>query len=91
MDKKLVRKLINAEYKRSKNDDFADGIGGTVKVYVVETETFRCKLWNSSNNKSFDLLAACTGIADKILEDDEIDEGTVSLGFNEIMFEVEEK
>lgn len=88
---KLIKKLVRANYTRSKNDDFADGIGGTVKVYVVETEEFKCKFWNSSNNDSFNLLAACTRIAEEILEDDEIDEGTISIGFNEIMFEVEEK
>jgi hypothetical protein len=91
MDSKLVKNLINANYKRSAGDDFADGIGGTVKVYTVETDSSRCKFWNSSNNSSFDLLKACTGIADAILEDDEIDEGTVSIGFNEVMFEIEEK
>ncbi len=91
MDNKLVKRLIKAQYKRSKNDDFSDGIGGTVKVYVVETDDSRCKFWNSSNNSGFDTLAASTKIAEEILEDDEISEGTVSVGFNEIMFELEEK
>ena len=55
MDSKLVKNLINANYKRSAGDDFADGIGGTVKVYTVETDSSRCKFWNSSNNSSFEL------------------------------------
>jgi hypothetical protein len=93
MDKKLIKNLISANFKRSKEDDFADGIGGTVNVFVVETETSKCKFWNSSDNSSFDLVAACNGIADKILEEDEDDvcEGTFSLGLKEIWFQIEEK
>jgi hypothetical protein len=92
MDKQLLKKLISASYKRSPQDDFADGIGGTVKVFVVETETSRCKIWNSSDNGPFDLVAACAGVADKILDDNnDVCEGHFSLGFKEIWFEIEEK
>ena len=92
MDKKLIKKLISANYTRSKSDDFADGIGGTVKVFVVETETSRCKMWNSSDNSSFDVASACAKIATVILDDDdEVSEGHFSIGFNEIWFEITEK
>jgi hypothetical protein len=91
MDKQLLKKLISASYKRSPQDDFADGMGGTVKVFVVETETSRCKIWNSSNNGPFDLVKACAEVADKILSEDDVCEGHFSVGFNEIWFEIEEK
>lgn len=93
MDKKLLKKLLDLDYKRSKNDDFSDGIGGTVPVYTVETENVKCKIWNSSNNSSFDVAGACGEIAKRILDDDEDDlsEGRISMGFKEIWFEIEEK
>ena len=95
MDKLLLQNLVRANYKRSKNDDFSDGMGGTVKVYVVETETSKCKIWNSSNNNSFDLVKACAEVSDAILEgaivNQDVCEGHFSVGFNEIWFEIEEK
>jgi hypothetical protein len=94
MDKQLLKKLVNANYTRSQKDDFADGMGGTVKVFVVETETTRCKIWNSSNNSSFNLTEACKEISNALLEHPENDflsEGHFSIGFNEIWFEIEEK
>jgi len=94
MDKQLLKKLISASYKRSPQDDFADGMGGTVKVFVVETEITRCKIWNSSNNSSFDLVKACNEISNALLDhsvEDCLMEGHFSIGFNEIWFEMEEK
>ncbi|MBP7845892.1 MAG: hypothetical protein KA007_00460 [Candidatus Pacebacteria bacterium] len=94
MDKQLLKKLVNAECKRSQKDDFADGMGGTVKVFVVETETSRCKIWNSSNNSSFNLTEACKEISNALLDhsvEDCLMEGHFSIGFNEIWFEMEEK
>ena len=91
MDKQLLKKLINGTCKHSPGDDFADGMGGTVKVYTVETDSSKCKIWNSSNSSSFDLLKACTEIADRLLEEDDVCEGHFSIGFKEIWFEIVEK
>lgn len=92
MDKLLVKNLVDGNYTRSKNDDFSDGMGGTVKVYAVESAKSKCKMWNSSNNDSFDVLKSCAEIASKILADeDDVCEGHFSVGFNEIWFEIEEK
>lgn len=91
MDKQLLKNLIGANYTRSKNDDFADGIGGTVKVFSVDGETLRCKIWNSSDNSSFDVVAAMAEIAKEYLEDEDLCEGRVSLGLKEIWYEIIEK
>lgn len=91
MDKLLVKNLIEGKYKHSPGDDFADGMGGKVKVYVVETEKTKCRMWNSSNNSSFDVFKSCSEIATKILEEDDLCEGHFSIGFKEIWFEIEEK
>jgi hypothetical protein len=94
MDKQLLKKLVNANYTRSQKDDFPDGMGGTVKVYVVETEESKCKIWNSSNNNSFNLAEACKEIFNNLVDhsvEDCLMEGHFSIGFNEIWFEMEEK
>lgn len=94
MDKQLIRNLIQGNYKRSQKDDFDDGLGGKVKVFVIETDESRCRFWNSSNNSPFDIISACAKIADRVLQEDEEDffmEDTVDVGLKEIYFEIEEK
>lgn len=67
MDKQLIKNSIQGNYKRSEKDDFDDGLGGKVKVFVVETDESRCKFWNSSNNSPFNKISVCAKIADRVM------------------------
>lgn len=91
MDNQLLLALMNGESKRSEKDDFPDGMGGKVKVFVAEGEKLRVKFWNSSNNESFYRPRVCNLIGGEILQNESISGGSVSIDLNEIMFEIEEK
>lgn len=86
--KDLIIELLRKKYHHGKEFDFSDGIGGTVKVYIVETEDLICKFWNSSNNSSFNITDVCKEIAEQLVEDEEITNGRVYSDFKEIMFEI---
>jgi len=89
--KKLIANLINGQIKRSPELDGTICPGETVKVFTVESDTLRCKIWNSSNSESFSRDAVCKSIATKLVEDEDEMGGSVSYNLNEIMFEIEEK
>jgi hypothetical protein len=88
---KLIQKLIKADIKRSPELDGDICPGEKVNVYTAETDKFLCKIWNSSNNNSFDKSIVCARIADELLEDENNTGGRVDYNFNEIMYEIEEK
>ena len=90
MDKQLNKNFLSRTYKRSKEHDFSDGIGGTVPVLVVEGKKKICKFWNSSvSNTTFNKEDALAKIAERVIDGDV--EGTVSVGFDEIWFELIDK
>lgn len=91
MDVVLLHALGKGTAKRTPEHDFDDGSESKVKVYVVDGKISFCKMWNSSNNNYFDLKTACSLISDKFMEDEDLVEGTVSVGFSEIWFEIVEK
>ena len=93
MDKELMKNLIRGNYKRSPEMDGDACPGEKVNMFSVESETSICKFWNSSNNSSFNKKEACSRIVSQILEDedDEVYDGSFSIDFNEIMFEIRSK
>lgn len=91
MDKLLLSNLIGSEIKHTPSEDFDDGMGGRVKVYVVEGQKTKCKVWNSSNGSSFSRKEVCSEIAKRYLADEDLCEGRVDDNMNEIMFEISEK
>lgn len=93
MDKELMKNLIRGNVKRSPEMDGDACPGEKVNMFSVEGDTSICKLWNSSNNSPFSRKEACSRIASLILEDedDEVYDGSFSIDFNEIMFEIRSK
>jgi len=97
MDKLLLKNLISANFKRSSELDGTICKGEKIKVFTVNGEQTKCLIWNSSNNSGFDKKDACRQIAEQILDDgDSFTEavtfqGSLSMDFNEIMFEIKEK
>jgi hypothetical protein len=91
MDKLFLKNLNGGNIKRSPELDGTICPGEKVKVFTVEGETLLCKIWNSSNNESFNGQDACKGILEQILDEDDVMAGSLSMRFNEIMFEIEEK
>ncbi len=89
--KDLIKKLINGDVKRSPEFDLSICKDTRVKVFTAETSSLLCKIWNTSNNNSFDTDYVCKKIANELLDDEDACEGTVSYNFNEIMFEITEK
>ncbi len=91
MDIVLLHNLGKGNVKRTPEHDFDDGADGKTKVFMVDGKISFCKMWNASNNSSFDLKKACEEISDKLVEDENIEEGHFSIEFNEIWFEIKEK
>ena len=90
MDKLLLKNLNSGKIKRSTELDGTICQGEKVKVFTVDGEKMLCKIWNSSNDESFNGQDACKEILGIILEDETMG-GSISMRFNEIMFEIEEK
>jgi len=93
MDKQLIKNLVQGNFKRSPEMDGDACPGEKVNMFSVDGETSICKLWNSSNNSAFNKKEACKRILEHILEDedDEVYDGSFSIDFNEIMFEIRSK
>lgn len=88
---KLIKKLINTDIQRAPEFDGAICPGEKVVCYKVETDQFLCKIWNASNNSSFNKAYVCKEIANELLEDENKGGGNIGCDFNEIMYEIEEK
>ena len=80
MDIQLIKRLNNRSYERAEEKDFDN-----TKAYKVEGETETLYYWNSSNSQSINHEIFLEAIMDKVL-DSEAD-GSISDGWNEIMFE----
>jgi hypothetical protein len=82
MDIQLIKRLNNRSRERAEEKDFDN-----TKVYKVEGETETLYYWNSSNSDSIQHDLFLEAVMDKVL-DSEAD-GSISDGWNEIMFETE--
>lgn len=83
MDKLLMRNLNKENYQDDNEKNFDN-----IKVYKVLGEENTLYYWNSSNSQPiYNHKRVLIDIMDSLLDEEE--EGTVSDGFNEIMFELE--
>jgi len=82
MDTQLIKRLNNRSHERAEEKDF-----NNTKVYKVEGEKETLYYWNSSNSNSIHHDIFLEEVMDKIL--DGCKEGSISDGWNEIMFETE--
>ena len=89
--KNLIIKLLSTSLVRSPDFDLSIQPQTRVKVFTIETEELLCKVWNSSNDNSFDREYVAKEISSQLLEDETMSEGSVSYNLSEIMFEITEK
>tara|TARA_R100000742_G_C4279448_1_gene104047 strand:+ start:3428 stop:3682 length:255 start_codon:yes stop_codon:yes gene_type:complete len=79
MDKELIKTIARNEYSHSIENDFEN-----TSVYKIEGSESYLIFWNSSNGEEPEFKYALSEILELII--DEEYEGTVSDGWNEIMF-----
>lgn len=80
MDKELIKAIARKDFEHSIEDDFEN-----TTVYKIQGDESYILFWNSSNGEEPEFKYALPQILDFII--DEEYEGTVSDGWNEIMFE----
>jgi len=83
--KTIIQGCGNADFSRAEEEDFSDEYG-TTKAYKVQGEDECLYYWNSSNSQEPQHAEALRYISEE-LENDSF-EGSISDGWNEIMFEV---
>jgi len=81
MDKQLLKAINYRDFVHSIEDDFEN-----TSVYKIQGDETYMLYWNSSNGQEPDHGFALTEIFDLVV--DEITEGSISDGFNEIMFQI---
>ena len=81
MDKQLLKAINNRDYEHSIDDDFEN-----TSVYKVQGDETYMLFWNSSNGQEPEYRYVLPEILELVV--DENMEGSISDGFNEIMFEI---
>tara|TARA_B100001173_G_scaffold177490_1_gene153283 strand:+ start:1269 stop:1523 length:255 start_codon:yes stop_codon:yes gene_type:complete len=81
MDKQLLKAINNRDYEHSIDDDFEN-----TSVYKIQGDESYLLFWNSSNGEEPEYSFVLPLILEYVIDGE--DEGGVSDGWNEIMFEV---
>jgi hypothetical protein len=81
MDKQLIKAINRIDFEHSIGDDFEN-----TSVYKVQGDETYMLFWNSSNGEEPEYRYVLPLILEYVI--DENMEGSVSDGFNEIMFEI---
>jgi len=81
MDKQLIKAISRRDFEHSIEDDFEN-----TSVYKVQGDETYMLFWNSSNGEEPEYRYVLPLILEYVI--DENMEGSVSDGWNEIMFEV---
>ena len=81
MDNQLIKAINRRDFEHSIEDDFEN-----TSVYKVQGDETYMLYWNSANGQEPDHGFALAQLLELVIDGE--DEGSVSDGFNEIMFEV---
>ena len=81
MDKQLLKAINNRDFEHSIDDDFEN-----TSVYKIQGDETYMLFWNSSNGEEPEYRYVLPLILGYVIDGE--DEGSVSDGFNEIMFEI---
>jgi len=81
MDKQLLKAINNRDFEHSIDDDFEN-----TSVYKIQGDESYLLFWNSSNGEEPEYRFVLPLILEYVIDGE--DEGSVSDGWNEIMFEV---
>jgi hypothetical protein len=81
MDKQLIKAISRRDFEHSIEDDFEN-----TSVYKIQGDETYMLFWNSSNGEEPEYRYVLPEILELVIDEDM--EGSVSDGFNEIMFEV---
>jgi len=81
MDKQLLKAINNRDYEHSIDDDFEN-----TSVYKIQGDESYLLFWNSSNGEEPEYRYALPLILEYVIDGE--DDGSISDGWNEIMFEV---
>jgi|TARA_B110000444_G_C18401613_1_gene393923 hypothetical protein len=81
MDKQLIKAINRIDFEHSIDDDFEN-----TSVYKVQGDETYMLFWNSSNGEEPDYRYVLPLILEYVIDGE--DDGSISDGFNEIMFEI---
>ena len=81
MDKQLLKAINNRDFEHSIDDDFEN-----TSVYKIQGDETYMLFWNSSNGEEPDYRYVLPEILECVIDGE--DDGSISDGFNEIMFEI---
>ncbi len=81
MDKQLIKAISRRDFEHQIEDEFENNSG-----YRIQGDETYMLFWNSSNGEEPEYRYVLPDILECVI--DGLDWGTVSDGFNEIMFEV---
>jgi hypothetical protein len=81
MDKQLIKAINRRDFEHSIDDDFEN-----TSVYKVQGDETYMLFWNSSNGEEPEYRYVLPLILEYVIDGE--DDGSISDGFNEIMFEI---